>query len=278
MEQDNLLAQEASKRNFERSASYPGINLQRAEEVAATVANHFGYGKSINREDIGAVLKLSTAAASRPIAAAVQFGYLDRIKDKYKITTAYKELVHHFSEAEKQRRIIDAFRSPKLYRELIEKFDGRTVPVELARHLVRDHNITANAAGYAADIFMQSANYAGVLTEHNILKVEDRYNSLNDVEKPLIDEYFPNLPKDADVISSTPVTSETSSELSQIVEQTLIPQLPEAAGLQTLEIKVTGKQIVTFRYMDTLTAKDFKLIKKHLDLLAEAMDIEDIEK
>lgn len=271
MESEPLLAQDSAKKPVERSVSYPGINLQEAERLAGEVSKHFGFGISVSREDIAAILKVNIHAISRPVAATVQFGFLIRERDRYRLSQKFKDLANPISEDERKRMLISAFQSPRLYGELIEKHDGRTVPLELRTHLLRFHNIASNASEAAAQIFIESARYAGVLTETNVLKVTERYNELSGIDPREIP---------APDVGGAPPVNDTHQEAEQ--PPPLPPPNRSAATesppseIQYLEheVKVTEKKRITLLYPETLTAKDFRILKKGIDLLAESMDID----
>jgi hypothetical protein len=69
------------------------------------------------------------------------------------------------SEETKTEALIEAFRNPPLYADLIEAFEGNILPPlkPLANILFQRHSISDSASDKAADIFIQNAELIGVL-------------------------------------------------------------------------------------------------------------------
>jgi hypothetical protein len=164
------IEQETKKKTIERSAAYPAISIEEALEFVAEVYKNFPGGQSISREDVAAVLKKREAYIHRDVAAAAHYGLLIRLKGNYQVSDLFKTYKLHLTEAEKQACLLQAFVTPKLYRDLVEKHDGHAIPAELKTHLVRFHNIAEKAAPEVAEGFIANARVVGAANENNILQ------------------------------------------------------------------------------------------------------------
>jgi hypothetical protein len=167
------------KRPIERSAAYPIISLPDAIEFVTEISKHYTATQIINRDDIAIVLRKAAATIIRDVAAAAQYSLLLKHKDGYQISQLFKDYCNPISEKERKKILLEIFKSPKLFSDLIEKYDGHAVPLELKTHLIRFHKIAERAAPDAAEVFFDSARYAGVLSDNNVLNFAKTYDGVN---------------------------------------------------------------------------------------------------
>ena len=170
--ENTIQGDDTPKKLVERSAAYPALPLQNAIKFTESITKHFTDKQVVTREDVAAVLGRSVGNIQRDIAACGHYGLLLRQKEGYQISTLYKEIQNFYDETDLQRNLIEAFKKPKLYQDLIEKYNEHAVPPELRTHLIRFHGITEKSAAAAAETFLDSARFCKVLNEHNILNVE----------------------------------------------------------------------------------------------------------
>ena len=254
------------RRLIERSASYPGLTLQEAEQFALLVAKSFVATQVINRGDIAAVLKSAEATIQRDIAAAAQFCLFSKSKEGYQISSLLKQISNPLNDAELKKLRLESFKSPKLFAELIEKFDGHVLPVELKTHLIRFHKIAEKAAPIVAEIFIKSAEYCGALNELGFLNYSHAVQSISVLENyaPLpnlkIEEHPPvvqpaGIGKPAEVY-----TPAGKGEHSQLL-------LNEMNNKQEVKVNLTGGKFAVIHYPSDLTKKDIEVLRKQLELL-----------
>lgn len=247
-----------TKRFIERSASYPGISLSDAVLFTTDVSKNFTGLQIINREDIAAVLKTSSATIQRDIAAAVQFGLFIKAKDGYQISPLFKTYTNWLTEKEKRKCLLDAFKSPKLYAELIEKFNGHAVPPELKTHLIRFHKIAEKAAPFAAEIFIESAKFAGALNDFNILNVSVESNDLN-IE---FTEIIPESKVSADSSESKQIVITEKKENTTQKQQLL---LEEITNEEKEKVRLSGKRIGYLVFPRDINKTDINIFRKRLE-------------
>ncbi|HEY5327757.1 MAG TPA: hypothetical protein VIJ27_12210 [Mucilaginibacter sp.] len=238
MNEENNLS-DSDKKAILRSAAYPNITIEEALTIVSQIKKSFPTSQ-FDREDVAAALKRTNI--TRDIGAAVQYGLLDKAKGQgYKLASRVQSILNFVTDQERTEALIDCFRTPKLYADLIERFKGHAVPgdQQLRAIVIRYHGITEAAAPQAMDIFIQNAFYCGALNENRILFGE------NNTEKPLINlEDKPNnLPK-----------------------ATLL--LEEINGTIDLKIHLSEKKIARLIYPEKMNEKDIQILKLQLEALA----------
>ncbi|HEY0246517.1 MAG TPA: hypothetical protein VGC01_13195 [Mucilaginibacter sp.] len=251
--------EKVDKKPVERSAENPAISIEKGISFVDSIAKNFSPTQWVTREDIEAVLK--TKGLHRPIAATVQYGIISRNKNLYQISPTYKELINPISENEVKKIKIQFFSSPKLYAELIEKYDGHVVPSDLKVHLIRFHNIAPNASNDVAELFFQNARFAGVISDNNILNVS-----------VVSDPSVITPPQVAAKSTDIPVNVENSEagvlRLKQLEdEKNRTKLLSEVNNPITYKIPLSEKKNAVLTYPHELNEKDIQILKKYIELL-----------
>jgi hypothetical protein len=248
---------ENSSKKVERSAAYPGITLEDAIVFTTSVSKNFTASQIITREDIAAVLGKSVGSIVRDVAASTYYGLFTRHKDGYQLTSLIKAINNPLDEKEKRKSLVIAFQAPKLYQELIEKFNGHAIPTELRTHLLRFHGISEKAASDAAEVFIQNGKYCGVLSENNILNVTSDFET----------------PTKSNVQFAEVVTDEPKREQGKTIDITpkvdppkLLPSHDD--NVENVKIRLTGiKRYAYLTYPDDFNRTDLEIIKKEIEKL-----------
>ena len=162
----------ASRPATERSRAYPVLNLEEGSRAIGEILSRLGDG-AFGREVLAEVLGYSNAhggPGARKIAALAQYGLLRRRAGRYSPTPLARRIAEAGHAQERESALRRALRQPPLFRALIERYapQGR-VPAHLASVLWREHGITRKASRAAAETFLQSARYAGVLDRDGVL-------------------------------------------------------------------------------------------------------------
>lgn len=153
-----------NKRN--RSAAYPAIDIQEAQQHLSTLHRNLGAGPydRLNAAKVLGYKGVTGASASR-IAALVHYGMLQRVAGGgYAETELAKKILNHLDDAELAECLIVAFLSPALFASLYKDFKDKALPQKLDVILVRNYRITEQAARDVARIFRQSAERVGLLS------------------------------------------------------------------------------------------------------------------
>lgn len=156
----------------ERSTRYPGVPLADGirlcehiqtnglDGLAATeIATSLGYKN------------IKTNTFSARLSSARQFGLLDLKEDGYSLTSLAREILHPINPTDTPKLYKRAFLNSALYAELTEKLQGKRLPDRsiLANILYHNHQIIAAAKEVAADTFVESARFAGLLNDEGVL-------------------------------------------------------------------------------------------------------------
>ena len=155
-------------RKVERSKAYPGTNLEDSINNLKNIKKALGISGSFDRKSFAQAMGYNkeTSKVSREIAALVQFGLLEKQGNLYSLSKESKKITNPVNENEEKEAIIEAFRKPKLYSDVIEQFSNeKELPSKLSTHLHRFHGIAENASENAAKFLCESGVYANVLDQ-----------------------------------------------------------------------------------------------------------------
>lgn len=191
---------EEKKETKARSRLYPRYDLEDSIKFIESVSK-LG-GSRVSNEavaaEVGKAVNNSTFIGR--VSSSKQFGILIQESGKLSLSSVGKEIMFPRGDGEKSAAIKSAFATPVLYKELIDAFNGKTIPdqVALGNRLVHDYGIEAAAKDSAARNFIRSAQYAGVLqngilvASAETLKPEDESETVEKTEKASnpFDDFF----------------------------------------------------------------------------------------
>lgn len=253
------------KAKRERSKAYPGAPLEDCVRYAAQIKKELGKGTH-DRDSLAKAMGFETVsgAVSPKIAALVHFGILNRTQGGYELSEDSKRITDHIDEAERSAAIREAFSKPTLYQEILDKFGvGGVIPGQLATHLHRFHGITAAASASAAEIFLQSGRFAGVIDQENRITTTGSYQptagrsgEVRSIQPP-------------ESVSPSAPPSSVSSQQSPIPSGTIVP-----ATAQRFEFAITQGRSVVLLVPSDLNPKDIMIIRKQIELLELQAGIE----
>jgi hypothetical protein len=263
MSDETIIPEEKGKKTIERSAAHPHKTISQSLLFVWDFYKNFR-SNFAKRGDILAVIENSL---DRDLACACYYSFLNRDKENYQVTDLYKSIANPISEVDRRKNLLIAFESPKLYNELIEKFDGDEVPANLSTHLIRFHRITETAAPNAANVFIENAKYVGVLNKDNILHVKQMSLKLDDPEFVFA----------KDIIEPNETERNNDIQKPTIANPLTIPVQPKAPQPQLLlneinteeklTIKLSEKKLAYLLYPTGLNEKDIKILKMQIEAL-----------
>ena len=157
----------------ERSARYPGAPLPEAIELARFVDDHGLDGTSA--EAIASSMgfeSIKTRTFSARLSAARQFGLLSLSDSGYTLTPSARSILHPIDPDELPRMHREALKVPSLYADLIIRLADRKVPEpeRLANLLYHSYQITTSAKLPAAEAFIESSRFAGMIDAEGHLR------------------------------------------------------------------------------------------------------------
>lgn len=234
-----------------RSASYPADTVLQSFEFAKKINDKFSVAAAVTREEIAHVFNVHPNTLSREIAACVQYGLIDKVEGKYKLSPLFKDIFRPENERDKRISLIKAFGRPKLYQELIEKFDNHVVPQELTNTLIKHHNITESASTSAADTFIKGGQEVGVINDNRVLTYTVALSSAEKVQ-------YAEITEDHSADKST-------SNLPAKIETFILEDKKEMDGRKIVPIYLTGNKQALLNYPDDITEDDIELVKHQID-------------
>lgn len=267
-EVENPISDKSKK--VERSAAYPAINLPDAIEFVGKIYKHFR-NDATKRDDI---IELIEGSHNRFLAAASYYHLLIREKDTYQVAPIFKKITTFIDEKERQIGLLYAFASPKLNTQLIEKFDGASLPETLTAHLSRFYGITEDAAPLAAKIFIENAKFCKVLDENNVLEYKKRVAFLNlngtkiDATNNPPDENSTTVEEanfNSDV--STTGTNNIKNENVITVSKGTTLLIEEMVEEEKTKVRLTGNKFAYIVYPRSIKKIDVEILRKQLDVI-----------
>jgi hypothetical protein len=222
-------------------------------DLARTVLTELGPGGH-DRDSVAQALGYSKGEGltARKIAALAQYGLFDRDGNSYSPTKLLSQIVHPISEPERDAALKTAFESPTLFAEVLAKYrEHRRIPGALPNILLRDHGITQQAAGDAAEVFLSSGRFAGVL---------DESGAIASGEAP------PRKP-DAAASASSSQSQETSPEEGAPRRAPLAHDIGDSTGRQTFSLQLASG-VARLELPAVLQKNDLLKLSKLLELLA----------
>ncbi len=245
MDDDNVAV-----RKRERSTRYPGSPLAECIEFARFIETKGLDGLPATEVALAMGYKsVKTNTFSAPLSAARQFGLLTLKDDAYSLTQLARSILHPVDPAELPRLHRKALLEPPLYAELAQRLADKRVPEAaiLANVLYHQHHIIATAKDAAAETFLQSARFAGVLGDEGIFRPQG---------EPLAPP-LPDAPKAADPVARRESSRDVRLDLRLWGDdqgKTIRLRAPETISAESFErflqafhllVKVEGRQGVT---------------------------------
>jgi len=148
-----------------RSCAYPMLSLPQAIAAAKSLCDNFGEGP-YSRASAAKGLGYSSfsGAASSKIGSLVHYGLLERAGGMYSVASLAK-ICFSYPEDGSREAITAMANKPVLYHGLISRFLNKSLPEKLEAILVDDYGITGKAAPGAAQNFVRTMEFAGLIRE-----------------------------------------------------------------------------------------------------------------
>lgn len=133
----------------------------------------------------------ATKSFTQKISTSKQFGLIETSNLTIQLTDTAKKILYPVSDSQIEKITLECFSKPSLYKQLIEKYNGKAVPDvnTLSNILFNEFDITKAAKDNAAKVFLQNAEMMGVLKggvlcyeenneiiENSLIKDEEKNN------------------------------------------------------------------------------------------------------
>lgn len=161
------------KKRF-RSIAYPSIGIEAAIQDAEKLRTSLGDGPYSRLVAVQALGYYSISGASAPrIAALVHFGLLERIGNTYKQSQLAARILLPQSEEDKKIAILEATKTPKIYRRLINDYNGKSIPALLSNVLFHNYSVNERVVKELAKNFTHSLEFSGILNNGVVVDQEN---------------------------------------------------------------------------------------------------------
>lgn len=227
-----------------RSVAYPSLGLQEAIQNTEDLRKKLGMGP-YSRDAAVKALGYSgiSGASGTKIAALVHFGLLSRDADTYRQSPLADRILVPPDEAERDKAIIEAVKTPKLYNQLISDFTNKSLPTLLPNVLFHTYKINEKVAQEVATNFTQSIEFAGILKNGIITDAEsDIVSQKSEAEELATPIKEVGKPESGKVLTAKPILGAVSIPLGQNITVSFSANLFRALGdgkfkdvLETLE-------------------------------------------
>lgn len=230
---------------IKRSRAYPALTLKEAIEVLGRIVRALGWVAS-SRDTIAQALGYangSTGLAGRTVAALGHYGLLDRKGHIYQPSLLAERVLRSDEWTIRRQALREAFLKPTLFKEIVDSYEAhQRVPEGLA-HALPDFGITDSAKQDVAAIFLESAQYAGVLDPTGaFLRRPSPHGPLEVVDEELED-----------------------TQRATLGRRIATPELPP----QRLEFTLTEGKQVRIEVPQNLNERDLDLLRSMIGFLEE---------
>ena len=149
----------------ERSAQYPIVTWEASLDFIRLI-DSFKY-KLVSYSEVAKKLGLSnitTKSFTGKISTAKQFGLISVSNKTIQLTEVAKSILYP-TELDAYSIEVECFKNPPLYARLIERYEGKPLPSKevLSNILMMEYRITQSAKDNAAQVFLDSAEYLGLI-------------------------------------------------------------------------------------------------------------------
>lgn len=157
-----------------RSRAYPVIPLSEALEKIKAINVNLGVKGQFNRESIASGMGYTSlnGTSGRRVAALVQYGFLDREKDQYFLSSLAKQYLLPVSDNDQVNAVQEAALTPPLFSDIYNVLKGQVLPRQLINRLIHEFSIEQKAAKDVDRIFKETMEVAGILQPNGILNSE----------------------------------------------------------------------------------------------------------
>lgn len=237
----------SEKRPREKSALYPAITISECYEFIRQI-DSLG-GKAVPYASILGLLGLTsptTKSFQNKISTSKQYGFITTGSSTAQLTDIAKRILYPSNgEAESKQLLIESFGNPPLYAKLIDRFKDKALPPksQLSNILLNEYRIIKQVKDNAAECFIESASYLGLL-QNGVLC----FDLTADKELSNSDDCY-------DEISVAQSSKHAKKEI----------KVEEQETGYNFEIPTLGKKSARFYIPDGVTEKDIDYIKLYIE-------------
>lgn len=247
---------------IERGTTSPKHTLEEAIGFLETLDKSYS-NRAIGREGIAEALghSPSSSVVAVKIGSLVHYGLLKREGSTYRQSKLAREILFPTSDESRRVAIVQAARSPSLYRRIFADFGNKAMPSMLENILLRDYGVAKSNAADVVKTFKSTATFANLL-DAGVIHIE-----------PVEAGDGENNPEEDSVEFVHSHINQNPQEQSRV-------SVP-ASNEDVYAVPLTKHRVASLRLPRPLTGQDIQRLKSWLDLmtdvLTESENLEDQE-
>lgn len=268
----------------QRSAAHPAYSIEYCLDFVETIYKNIGSSYYATRDELAKVFGQSPGSLQQKVSSCVQYGFLELVSKKgYKVTTVFTQYFRPTNENQKIQALIDSFKNPTIYMQLIERFEGDILPslIPLSNILFQHYNISESACERAAEVFHKNANFLNLVSPAGILTfstedqdpddedalVEDIHES-HERDAPRLDSYS-NQPQETKMIS---LNEQKQASYTPTTVEERKPSILVDTGSMPFNIPLKGRRTAQVIIPNDSKASDFDTIINWVRLMKESYE------
>jgi len=243
------------KKSREKSVRYPYYHLKECVDFLSIV-HGIGGKKEAPVDSILSKMNLTSPETKRfkyLLSTSELFGLVEKTKMGVKPTEIGTLILYPPNgEAQRKKLLIDAFKTPQIYQKIIERYDNMILPNKtILTNIFYELKLARNVLEIAVDAFIESAQYANVLSSDNRLTVIASDDKKSITQIPLSEETYPD---------SSYVDNKQKSEMLQqsLSEETEISKT--SSDVYRLEIPTSNGKKATISLPEGFKKEDIDIL------------------
>ena len=195
------------------------------------------------------------------ISASIKHGLIEKNKNELKLTELYTNIKLAYNPEEKQENLQKAFLKPDTYKEILQRFDGNEIPIEvLDKILIREYDVKEAISQTVANNMIKGGESVGLIKNGKVnlngIELESKENSEDVIEKPIKAQ------------ESTKKETKKNSVTSKQPDANAKPSIAEKLDLSNINKEVVININIQLSVPETTNEevydKFFAAMKKHL--------------
>lgn len=103
------------------------------------------------------------------VNASIKHGLIEKNKTELKLTEVYTNIKLAYDDDEKQQNLQKAFLLPDTYKEILERFDGNEIPIDvLDKILIREYEVKESISQSVANNIIKGGESVGLIDDGKV--------------------------------------------------------------------------------------------------------------
>jgi hypothetical protein len=193
------------------------------------------------------------------VSAAIKHGLIVKDKNDLRLTDLYSNIKLAYTDEERQQNLQKAFLEPDTYKEILERFDGNEIPIDvLDKILIREYQVKESISQSVANNMIKGGESVGII---NNGRVSLNAIDLSEAERP----EETSTPVTNDVKNTEKVSKQTPTEQENVQQKASVAKKIDLANInKDVAININIQLSVPETTNEEVYDKFFAAMKKHL--------------